>query len=194
MYDPKWGSKPFISVKANMRFYYFLSRNSVKQPVAAFPKGLRIMAGGPDNNSPQPYFSYGCQVNKDLTGALASSSFYFPSSCPYGLVASLYFPQCWDGINLWLPKSAHMSYPAGDNIRQSPCPMSHPIRVPLIMMEVTWTPEGVAPGVAVNGRLAFSTGDMTGYSLHGDFVNGWDVDLLAKALNTTGCVGTNSEM
>lgn len=72
--------------------------------------------------------------------------------------------------------------------------MSHPVRLPLIMMEITWTPEAVAPGVAMNGKLVFANGDMTGYGLHGDFVNGWDVEVLDKALNTQGCIGTDTEM
>jgi hypothetical protein len=40
----------------------------------------------------------------------------------------------------------------------------------------------------VNGHLAWANGDTTSYGLHADFLNGWDVDILNKALNDPGCV------
>jgi hypothetical protein len=38
------------------------------------------------------------------------------------------------------------------------------------------------------GHLAWANGDATGFGLHGDFLNGWDLDILTKALNDPGCV------
>lgn len=40
----------------------------------------------------------------------------------------------------------------------------------------------------MKGHLAWSNGDTTGYGLHADFLNGWDMDILSKALNDPGCV------
>ena len=40
----------------------------------------------------------------------------------------------------------------------------------------------------MKGHLAWANGDTTGYGLHADFLNGWDVDILTKALNDPGCV------
>lgn len=40
----------------------------------------------------------------------------------------------------------------------------------------------------MKGHLAWSNGDTTGYGLHADFLNGWDMDIFAKALNDPGCV------
>ncbi len=44
----------------------------------------------------------------------APESLDFPNSpCPYGIMANVRFPTCWDGVNLDTPDHmAHMSYPA----------------------------------------------------------------------------------
>jgi hypothetical protein len=46
----------------------------------------------------------------------------------------------------------------------------------------------------VAGHLAWANGDTTGYGLHGDFLNGWDMDILTKALNDPGCVTINQSI
>lgn len=40
----------------------------------------------------------------------------------------------------------------------------------------------------MTGHLAWANGDTTSYGLHADFLNGWDVDILGKALEDPGCV------
>lgn len=46
----------------------------------------------------------------------------------------------------------------------------------------------ITKGQNTNGHLAWANGDTTGYGLHADFLNGWDTDILTKALNDPGCV------
>lgn len=38
------------------------------------------------------------------------------------------------------------------------------------------------PPRAIAGRFVFSQGDETGYGYHGDFLNGWDANLLASVV------------
>jgi hypothetical protein len=46
----------------------------------------------------------------------------------------------------------------------------------------------ITKGQKMKGHLAWANGDTTGFGLHADFLNGWDVDILSKALNDPGCV------
>jgi hypothetical protein len=46
----------------------------------------------------------------------------------------------------------------------------------------------ITKGQNMNGHLAWANGDTTSYGLHADFLNGWDVDILGKALDDPGCI------
>lgn len=199
-YDSKL-AKPFIPMKPFFRFYYHLARNSPVQKVTPFPKGLRMMGGSVNTRTAQAIkiVKVSCQVNKNLSTPLECDGFKCGRDCPFGLRVEVFLPQCWDGINLWLPNSAHVTYPAATAglfiPRDGNCPWTHPIRIPQIMFEGTWDTNNVAPGVTVDNHLIWSFGDMTGYGAHGDFVNGWDMDVLSAALNASGtCVDIGAEL
>ena len=74
-----------------------------------------------------------------------------------------------------------MAYPSG--IDNGYCPSSHPVHLISIFYELWFS---VAPFNALNdgGKFVLSTGDPNGYSLHGDFFNGWDNDVLSRAVQT----------
>ncbi len=74
-----------------------------------------------------------------------------------------------------------MAYP--DGIDNGLCPPSHPHHLISIFYEVWFS---VKPFNALNdgGRFVLSNGDPTGYGLHGDFMNGWDHDVLSRAVAT----------
>jgi hypothetical protein len=74
-----------------------------------------------------------------------------------------------------------MAYP--DGIDSGQCPPTHPIHLVSIFYEVYFY---VAPFNALTdgGRFVLANGDPTGYGLHGDFINGWDRSVLARAVET----------
>ncbi|OCF41274.1 hypothetical protein I317_04932 [Kwoniella heveanensis CBS 569] len=177
----------YVPVPAHVRFYYFLARNSAKQPVTPFPKGLRILTGNPNNKSPTNVAQFTCQVKSDFTNSLLANNFNFARDCPWGMKTELFFPPCWDGVNLYKTDGSHMSYP-DNGVRSGACPWSHPVRLPAIQLEYTWATSNYNPGQALAGNLAWANGDTTGYGVHGDFVEGWDQAALGAALNDSRCV------
>ncbi|KAJ9102314.1 hypothetical protein QFC20_005007 [Naganishia adeliensis] len=151
---------------------------------------FRMLAGEPDRKSANPIFVYECRRNPDLSGSISGPSFNFDDSCKYGIKFDLTFPSCWDGVNLYKTDGGHVAYPL-NSIRDGGCPATHPKRLPSILLEYTYHPEAypaVTKGQNMNGHLAWANGDTTSYGLHADFLNGWDVDILGKALNDPGCV------
>ncbi|KAK8850320.1 hypothetical protein IAR55_004237 [Kwoniella newhampshirensis] len=176
----------FVPVPAHVRFYYFLGRNSPYQPVSPFPKGLRILTGNPFNKSPTNVATFTCQVNQDFSNSLVANSFNFNRDCPWGMKTELYFPPCWDGVNLYKSDGSHMAWP-DNGVRDGSCPWDHPVRVPAIQLEYTWATSNYNPGQALAGNLAWANGDTTGYGVHGDFVMGWTEGVLDVALNDTRC-------
>jgi hypothetical protein len=108
----------------------------------------------------------------------------FPTqNCPDGLRTQVFFPSCWDGVNLDSPDhKSHMAYPSIYN--SGFCPPSHPKRFISIFYEVIWnTPDFADMWYDGHQPFVLAPGDDTGYSYHGDFVNGWDVPTLQKAIN-----------
>jgi hypothetical protein len=97
----------------------------------------------------------------------------FPTTnCPNGIRAQVYFPSCWDGVNLDSPDhKSHVAYPtqAYDN---GPCPATHPVRIISIFIEITWHTEQFGDmWYGDHQPFVFSFGDPTGYGLHADFVS-----------------------
>lgn len=93
------------------------------------------------------------------------------------------FPQCWDGKNLDSPDhKSHMAYACGNNCKDATgkiapsansCPASHPVAIPSIAINADFY--GLDPNAKY--RLAsdnYSTTYPGGYSLHADWMNGWD--------------------
>lgn len=183
----------FVPISAKIRFYYFLGRSSTAEPVISFPKGLRMLVGDPFNKAPTNLASFTCQIKDGFADSLIADNFNFDRDCPYGLKTELFFPPCWDGYNLYKSDGSHMAYPS-QNVRDGMCPWTHPIRLPAIQLEYTWRTSYYNPGTVLNGHLAWANGDTTGYGIHGDFVNGWDLDVLNAALKDPRCVGINMSM
>jgi len=70
-----------------------------------------------------------------------------------------------------------MAYP--DGVDSGQCPYTHPHHLVSIFFEVWFD---VWPFRASNGRFVLANGDLTGYGLHADFLNGWDSGVLSRAI------------
>jgi len=183
---------------------YYLSRggtgNQTNPTMSAFPKGLRMLAGNPyrrnftNSSIADRAISYAC-----LAGATPGPGYEpnnFPTDrwlCENGLRAQVWFPMCWDGVNLdSSDHKKHMSYPlqrpdGGD------CPSTHPKRVPGLFYEILFSIDNATfpHGPGIGNPFVWSSGDSTGYGLHGDFLNGWDLTTLSAALVDPTCDESN---
>ncbi|KAJ9095415.1 hypothetical protein QFC20_006653 [Naganishia adeliensis] len=220
-----WITKPgdastkFLPMRTNNRFYYFLGRNDWNTPVQPFPKGLRMITGNPNAKAPAspPFLTFQCQ--KTPEDIYYGPNWNFDSKCNNGIKTELKFPswqvpeRCpgamsrWDGINLYKPDQSHMNFPSNPP-NAGRCPRSHPIRLPMILLEYTWMIPKIGKDQIIKGHLAWANGDTTGYGMHADFVNGpladfkhlsstyyrWDIPILKAALNDPRCVTRSSSM
>ena len=156
--------------------------------VQPIPTGLRMIAGDPNASAPHPdVFSMrwkcigGPNNQNDLYG-------HTIANCDVGasLYQEIFFPQCWDGVNLDSPDHmSHMSYTVQVKNVNDPrgwshaeCPKTHPVILPQIAFNVLYlVGEKDAP---LRWRLASDTYDKSkpgGYSSHGDWFNGWKSDI-----------------
>jgi hypothetical protein len=80
------------------------------------------------------------------------------------------FPDCWDGKRLDSPDHhSHMAYS-----RDYRCPVSHPVKVPLIRLNIRY------PITDGHGVVLASGGQLTG---HADFFNAWDKGTLERLVD-----------
>jgi hypothetical protein len=132
--------------------------------VQPFPDGLRMLAGNPyaRNNTgtdASKGISWLC-LNYAINPADPQTPGITKTYCPEGLRAQIFFPSCWNGVDIDSPDhSSHMAYP--DGIDNGSCPPSHPIHLISIFYEIWFS---VAPFNQLNdgGRFLLANGDPTG--------------------------------
>ncbi len=157
----------------NIGVYYksgFYIDGALVKPI---PAGLRMIAGDPKASAPHPeVFStrWKCIGGPHNQNGLYQASI---GNCDVGayLYQEVFFPQCWDGVNLDSPDHmSHMSYTA----ETGKCPATHPVVLPQISFNVVYkVSEKDEP---LRWRLASDNYDRSkpgGYSSHGDWFNGW---------------------
>lgn len=143
--------------------------------IQPYPAGLRIIAGDMMSSSAQQRTDFGC-IGPD--GKETRFSF-IPPECGTGsiLEMTINFPMCWDGTNLDSPDhKSHMSFTLWDNeIQRNACPKTHPIILPALTQKIQYrVPED---GDTARWRLSsdsYSRNIVGGYSIHADWINGWD--------------------
>ena len=121
--------------------------------------------------------SFHCIEDDDV---IPEQPFMFETNCSQGMRAQIKFPSCWNGVDLYLPDSAHVAYQSG--IGEGVCPPGFDSYLPVLYYEVLyWT---IDVDQADGGQFVFAQGDITGYGFHGDFVNGWNQAVLVAAVQS----------
>jgi hypothetical protein len=143
--------------------------DKTKVPMA-FPDGFRMVAGDPLRRA---------QNNTDITnraihimcifdGGSIQYDGFPPRQCNT-MRAEVYFPSCWDGVNLdSADHKSHVSYPAIGNFNGGVCPKSHPVALFSIFYEFFFDTSPYT-----DRKFAFANADPTGFGYHGDFIMGW---------------------
>ncbi|KAL7269705.1 hypothetical protein RUND412_007620 [Rhizina undulata] len=165
--------------------YYLQRQSTPNEKLYAFPKGFRMIAGDKMPRSSldlpaQQAIGFSCI---DYNGGGGDFSGFPDKNCPDGLRAEIFFPSCWDGKNLDSPgHKFHVAYPS--DVTNGECPPNHTVRFISIFYEIFWDVDPWKDEWHGNNQpFVLSNGDPTGYSLHGDFVNGWEVSVLQNAID-----------
>jgi hypothetical protein len=161
------------------------------------PKGLRMIAG---NQKPlsiaDSSASFLCM--DAYQGSVIWESDHIKScgdnTDRYQIRAKIAFPQCWDGKNLDSPDhQSHMAYAckfgecelANGTIGKTVngCPASHPVLIPQVTVNANF--DNLNPTHLY--RLSsdnYSTKYPGGYSLHADWMNGWDETIMNRIIKS----------
>jgi hypothetical protein len=134
-----------------------------QQNVVAWPFGMGLVAGNANAtaNAPSPLnvLWYDCGGSSPLKSAP-----YSCSSGTSGITAHLVYPNCWDGSG---NTKNDVAYPqpfpvpfSGQEPPQTPCPMSFPIVMPMVHVNIR-------TGLYSPAGLTWSSGSV--YSVHTDY-------------------------
>jgi hypothetical protein len=168
--------KPLVPDSA---LWYYKSANvngSLMNPV---PPGLSMIAGNASAKSVETNdgrFWFHCESDPDYTYRRP-----WIRNCNGTddiLHVFISFKQCWDGVNLQVSDNKrHMA----DPITFDACPSTHPYAIPEIALNIHWkVPAGVDTSKWRLSSDAYSKDLPSGYSMHADFMSGWNKD----AMNT----------
>jgi hypothetical protein len=194
----RWPNNTFSLVSSAGLTVYYLARtgtgNQSNPDWKAFPQGLRFVAGNPFRRSFNSSSIEEQAITFACIGGGGPETPGLPedvSVCVDGLRAQVSFPMCWNGVDLDSPShTSHMAYPI-EMVDNGNCPDSHPVRIPFIFYEVLFSITDF-PRQTGYQPYTFACGDDTGYGYHGDFLNGWDHDIVQKTLQDPTCYASST--
>ncbi|PWN49559.1 hypothetical protein IE53DRAFT_388208 [Violaceomyces palustris] len=183
LYSYKGGK--FDSVPLSFVNTYYLNRPGATSEIKAFPKGLKMLAGNAMATSQNPDPQLASAISfmcLDYTNGSEQYGLMPNRSCPQGLRLQVTFPSCWDGVNLdSADHKSHMSYPIGPHPDNGNCPSTHPIKTMTLFYEFVYDTSKIDN--TGGSSLILANGDMVGYTLHADFLSGWDTNVLQAAVD-----------
>ncbi|SDD58422.1 DUF1996 domain-containing protein [Aquimonas voraii] len=177
-------------------FYYSAAVDN-RAASQAPPPGLSIIAGTastqPGTGQAATVARWHCQSWNASDGSNPDFRAFIPECvAPDRLRFDLFFPSCWNGVDLDSPDhKSHMAYPetVGGVTR---CPASHPVALPRVSYHYAFPvkPENFDPQTRSSRgwRLAsdmYAVAGATpgGFSLHGDWINGWHVEAMQAVID-----------
>lgn len=183
-------------------FYYSAGVDDLES-IQPIPLGLKMIAGTstsqPGTEQDTAIVRWHCQAweSSDATNPRWSTT--IPECvAPDRLRMDIFFPSCWDGVNLDSDDhKSHLAYPSNSSgsANGTVCPANHP--VPIIRVSFHYA-FGVKPDVydpstqsSRGWRLASDMYDVStqtpgGMSLHADWFNAWNPEALQMVLD--GCI------
>ncbi|KAH6893527.1 hypothetical protein B0T10DRAFT_592516 [Thelonectria olida] len=170
---------------------YYLGRGENRSNIEPFPPGFKMLSGdssarsndttkktyGNSQYSNRPVsdrVSFACL---DSSGPMPEDNYMRRTSCDNGMRAQIHFQSCWNGGD-YQPDQSHVAYMS--QIDNGVCPPTHPRQLPQLFLEVIYGVNDVDK--SKGGKFVFSNGDTTGFSFHGDFMNGWNTNVLTAAI------------
>lgn len=154
------------------------------------PAGLRIISGNSTFRKPEyDASSKSAQAIKTVCERSDGKSASYPGlpteACDRVLATS-FFPSCWNGKDLDSPDHfAHMAWPV-QSYNGGVCPESHPTAIYSVFYQFFYNTKNFPNWK----QWVFAMGDIQGYGLHGDFLQGWtNQTALEQAVYT--CDGPN---
>lgn len=201
--EPAWNAVKAVVGNddvAHEVFYYSAGVDDLTS-VQPIPLGLKMIAGNhmgqPGTEQDTGIVRWHCQSweSSDATNPRWSTS--VPEClAPDRLRMDIFFPSCWDGVNLDSDDhKSHLAYPENPTGERNStvCPANHP--VPIIRVSFHYA-FGVKPDVydpatqsSRGWRLASDMYDVStlnpgGMSLHADWFNAWHPEALQMVLDT----------
>ncbi|KAJ3510579.1 hypothetical protein NLJ89_g4591 [Agrocybe chaxingu] len=128
----------------------------------------------------------------DFNGASARFNELPRRRCPSGIRSQINFPSCWDGINTdSVDHQSHVAFLSSGPDNGTCSDPQFPKTLPRIFLEVYWYTQAFddfrRQAKVPSQPFVFSNGDPIDYSYHADFINGWDVGVLERAVNECNC-------
>lgn len=128
-YNPT--AQTFKAINSYTKTYYLQRPGSKNEKIVAPPAGLRMVSGNPNRRTFDASSFADQAINfvcLDYYNSHAGDpnweqrNDFFPQNCPDGMRAQVFFPSCWNGVDLDSPDhKSHMAFPI-DSFQGGNCP------------------------------------------------------------------------